>query len=388
MKFVSLVWKNVWRRKMRTIFTLLSIFVAFLLFGILMTIRMAFTFGVEIAGLDRLVLIHKVSLIMPLPVSYQPRLQSVPGVELATHQTWFGGVYQDPSNFFAQIAVDPEPFLAIYPEFKVPPEQLKAWLADRQGALVGRDLAARFGWKVGDRIPDPGDDLAAEAGADVGVQRRRRSTTATTASTRRSSSSGTITSTRTGRAGEGLVGWYVVKIADPSKTVAMSHTFDEMFANSSAETKTTTEKGFVEGFAKQIGDIGAIMIAILTAVLFNILLIAASTMAQSVRERTNELAVLKTLGFPDGLILMLVLAESMFIALVGRRPRPRAGLAVRAERGSHGRHAADLRPAGSRRRHRRRPHGPDGCAGRPHAGHGGDAPPHHRRPEEELTCAG
>ena len=173
MKFLSLVWKNVWRRKVRTIFTLLSIFVAFLLFGILMTIRTAFTFGVEVAGLDRLVLIHKVSLIMPLPVSYQPRLQSVPGVELVTHQTWFGGVYQDPSNFFAQMAVDPEPFLKIYPEFKVPPEQLKAWLGDRQGALVGRDLAARFGWKIGDRIPIQGTIWQPKQGPDVGVQRRR-----------------------------------------------------------------------------------------------------------------------------------------------------------------------------------------------------------------------
>ena len=123
MKFLPLVWRSLWRRKIRTIFTLLSIFVAFLLFGLLMTIRAAFSLGIDLAGLDRLVLIHKVSLIMPLPVSYQPRLQGVPGVELATHQTWFGGVYQDPSNFFAQIAVDPEPFLKVYPEFKVPPEE-------------------------------------------------------------------------------------------------------------------------------------------------------------------------------------------------------------------------------------------------------------------------
>jgi len=316
MKFGALVWKNVWRRKMRTTFTLLSIFIAFLLFGILMTIRMAFTFGVEIAGLDRLVLIHKVSLIMPLPVSYQPRLQSVPGVELATHQTWFGGVYQDPANFFAQIAVDPQPFLTIYPEFKVPPDQIKAWLADRQGALVGRDLADRFGWKIGDRIPIQATiwqpkqgqtwefNVAGIYDGDDGIDK-----------TQFFFRYDYLDENRSG--GEGLVGWYVVKIADPSQTVAISHTFDEMFANSSAETKTTTEKGFVEGFAKQIGDIGAIMIAILTAVLFNILLIAASTMAQSVRERTSELAVLKTLGFSDGLILMLVLAESMFIALAG-----------------------------------------------------------------------
>ena len=153
MKFIPLIWKNVWRRKFRTTFTLLSIFVAFLLFGILMTIRTAFGLGIEIAGLDRLVLINKVSLIIPLPLSYQRQLQQVPGVALATHQTWFGGIYQDPANFFANMAVEPEPFMKVYPEFKVPAEQVKAWLEDRQGAIVGKDLAARFGWKVGDRIP-------------------------------------------------------------------------------------------------------------------------------------------------------------------------------------------------------------------------------------------
>src|SRR5262245_31114693 len=153
MKFIPLIWKNVWRRKFRTTFTLLSVFVAFLLFGILMTIRTAFGLGVEIAGLDRLVLINKVSLIIPLPVAYQRQLQQVQGVETATHQTWFNGIYQDPANFFANIAVEPEPFMKVYPEFRVPPEEIKAWLGDRQGALVGKDLAARFGWKVGDRIP-------------------------------------------------------------------------------------------------------------------------------------------------------------------------------------------------------------------------------------------
>jgi len=135
MKYLPLLWKNLWRKKFRTIFTLLSVFVAFVLFGILMTIRTAFTFGVDIAGVDRLVLIHKVSLIMPLPVSYTSRLQNTPGVEVATHNTWFGGVYQDPSNFFAQIVVEPEPFMKIYPEYKLPPDQMKAWLDDRQGAI-------------------------------------------------------------------------------------------------------------------------------------------------------------------------------------------------------------------------------------------------------------
>jgi putative ABC transport system permease protein len=317
MKYLSIVWKNIWRRKLRTVFTLLSIFVAFLLFGILMTIRTAFTFGVDIAGLDRLVLIHKISLIMPLPLSYAPRIQSVPGVERVSHQTWFGGVYQDPSNFFAQMAVDPQSFLEIYPEFRLPPEQVKAWLADRQGAVVGRDLAARFGWQLGDRIPIRATIWQPKGGGQtwefniVGIYDGDDAVDKTQFFFRYDY----LDENRA--VGNGLVGWYVVKIADPSEAVALSHTFDEMFANSSAETKTTTEKGFVEGFAKQIGDIGAIMIAIVTAVLFNILLIAASTMAQSVRERTNELAVLKTLGFGDRLILALVLAESMFIALLG-----------------------------------------------------------------------
>ena len=137
MKFFPLIWRNVWRRKLRTVFTLLSIFIAFMLFGVLMTIRESFSLGVDVAGLDRLMVIHKISIIMPLPESYKGRLQAVPGVEAVTHNTWFGGVYQNPSNFFAQYAVEPEVYLGMYPEVHLPPEQMKAWLADRQGVVVG-----------------------------------------------------------------------------------------------------------------------------------------------------------------------------------------------------------------------------------------------------------
>ena len=319
MKFFPLVWKNIWRRKVRTIFTILSVFVAFLLFGVLMTIRAAFSLGVDMAGIDRLIVMHKVSLIQPLPISYQPRLATTPGVEIATHNSWFGGIYQDPKNFFAQIALEPEPFFKIHTEMHLPPDQMHVWLGDRQGAVVGRELAKRFGWKIGDRIPiqatiwrpkDGGTtwefnidgiyDGDPSAGADLTnfyfrydyLDENRRN-------------------------GKGLVGWYLVKIADPSQSVAMAEKFDAMFANSDAETKTTTEKGFVEGFAKQIGDIGSIMVAILSAVLFTMLLVTANTMAQAVRERTSELAVLKTLGFSNGSIVALVLAESLFVAIVG-----------------------------------------------------------------------
>lgn len=317
MKFLPLLWKNLWRKKVRTTFTLLSVFIAFILFGLLMTIRTAFTFGVDIAGIDRLVLIHKVSLIMPLPVSYLNRLQNTPGVEIATHNSWFGGVYQDPSNFFAQIVVDPEPFLKIYPEYKLPPDHLKAWLADRQGAIVGVDLAKRFNWKVGDRIPILGTIWQPKGGGQTwefniaGIYDGEPGVDKTQFFFRYDY----LDENRAG--GAGLVGWYVVKIADASQSQAMGATFDAMFENSDAETKTTTEKGFVEGFANQVGDIGAMMIAILVAVLFTILLVAANTMAQSVRERTSEMAVLKTLGFSNASILTLVLGESVFICLLG-----------------------------------------------------------------------
>ena len=317
MKFLPLIWKNIWRRKFRTTFTLLSIFIAFVLFGILMTIRQSFTFGVEIAGADRLVLIHKVSLIMPLPVSYKARLEQTRGVELATHQTWFGGIYQDPANFFANIAVEPDVFLKVYPEFVLPPDQLEAWRNDRQGAIVGRDIAARFGWKIGDRIPLTAPIWLPKGGGTtwefniVGIYDGGDAVDKTQMFFRYDY----LDENRA--AGQGQVGWYVVKISDPAQAVDLSHTFDEMFANSAAETKTTTEKGFVEGFAKQIGDIGSIMIAISSTVLFMFGLVAASTMAQSVRERTSELAVLKTLGFSGPAILALVLVESLFIAFTG-----------------------------------------------------------------------
>lgn len=316
MKFFPLLWSSLWRKKTRTIFTLLSVFVAFLLFGLLMTIRGAFTFGVDIAGVDRLVLIHKVSLIMPLPVSYKDRLKSTEGVAEVSHQTWFGGVYQDPSNFFAQMVVEPEPFMKIYPEFKIPPDEVKAWLSDRQGAVVGADLAKRFNWKIGDRIPITGTIWQPKQGqtwefnivgiydGDTGVDKTQFFFRYDYLDENR-------------LRGEGLVGWYVVKIKDASQAQQMGAKFDSMFANSSAETKTTTEKGFVDGFAKQVGDIGSIMVAILAAVLFTMLLVAANTMAQSVRERTSEVGVLKTLGFSNIAILALILGESVLIAVIG-----------------------------------------------------------------------
>ena len=247
MKFLPLVWKNIWRRKFRTIFTLLSIFIAFVLFGILMTIRQSFTFGVEIAGADRLVLIHKVSLIMPLPVSYKARLQQTKGVELATHQTWFGGIYQDPANFFANMAVEPDVFLKMYPEFVLPPEQVEAWRNDRQGAIVGRDSAERFGWKIGDHVPLTAPIWLPKGGGTtwefniVGIYDGGDAVDKTQMFFR-------YDYLDENRAqGQGQVGWYVVKISDPAQAVDLSHTFDEMFANSVRRNEDDHRKGVRRG---------------------------------------------------------------------------------------------------------------------------------------------
>ena len=327
MKFFPLVWRNLLRRKVRTTFTLLSVFVAFVLYGILMAIKMAFGAGVTIAGAERLMMIDKISLINPIPLSYQQRIASTEGVVDISHANWFGGIYQDPKNFFANMAVDAESWLRVYPEFTVPEDQKKAFLADRTGAIVGADLAKRFGWKIGDRVPLQGVIYRTPNGApweftiDGIYDSLEKGVDKSQFFFHYDYMNETI---RTQNYGHDQVGWYVIKLKDPSQAEAVAQKLDAMFANSPNETKTATEKAFIAGFAKQIGDIGSIMIAIAGAVLFTILLVSANTMAQAIRERTNELAILKTLGFSDGRILGLVLAESCLIALVGGGP----GLAV------------------------------------------------------------
>ena len=325
MKFLPLLWSSLWRKKIRTIFTLLVDLRR------VPAVRPAdddpharSRFGVDIAGLDRLVLIHKVSLIMPLPVSYLGAAERRPRAStLASHQTWFGGVYQDPANFFAQMVVEPEPFMKIYPEFKIPPDQMQGVA----GRSPGRDRRRRPGeaLRLEDRRShsDHRHDLAAEAGPGLGLQHRR--------DVRR----------RSGRRQDAVLLPLRLPRREPPRRRGpgrlvrredrrsrrrrseMGAKFDAMFANSSAETKTTTEKGFVEGFAKQIGDIGAIMIAILVAVLFTMLLVAANTMAQSVRERTSEVGVLKTLGFSNGVDPgRWCSANRCSIAVIGGGARP------------------------------------------------------------------
>ncbi|MPZ18017.1 MAG: FtsX-like permease family protein [Luteitalea sp.] len=317
MKFLPLVWRNLMRRKVRTIFTALSILVAFVLFGALMAIRGGFSLGIELAGADRLVMIHKVSFIQPLPIAYGARIAATSGVTAVTHASWFGGIYQDERNFFANMAVEPESFLEMYPEYVLPEDQKKTWLADRTGAIVGRALVERFGWKIGDRIPLQApiwrkpDGSAWEFTIDGIYDSGKQGTDITQMFFHYDY----LNETRDEEARD-IVGWYTIRVADPSGAANLADRIDAQFANSAAETKTSTEKAFVQAFANQIGDIGAIMIAILVTVLFTILLVSGNTMAQSIRERTNELAVLKTLGFTDRHVLGLVLLESLLLAVV------------------------------------------------------------------------
>ncbi len=321
MKFWPLLWSNFRRRKARTLFTFLSIVVAFVLFAYLAAIGVAFRAGVDVAGADRLFTTHKTSIIQPLPFSYLDQIARVPGVTLVTHASWFGAIYQNPNTGFQnrfQAPVDPEKYLEMYPEFLLPEEQKRAWLADREGVVVGRATAEQYGWKVGDRIPIQGTFWRKKDGSSTwefnvrGIYDGAEKGTDTTQFLFRYDY---FDEAR--QFGQGIVGWYMVRIADPERTAEICAAIDRLFENSPNETKTVTEKALAQGFADQIGDVGAIIEWVMTAVFFTLLLVTGNTMAQSVRERTNELAVLKTVGFTHGGVLALVLAESFLLCSLG-----------------------------------------------------------------------
>jgi putative ABC transport system permease protein len=318
MKFLPLLFSNFKRHKLRTILTVLSIIVAFILFGYLAAIRKAFDMGVSVAGQDRLVVRHKVSLIQLLPASYEAEMEKIEGVENATHNTWFGGVYQEPRNFFAQIAVEPSEHFGMYPEFLLPQDQKDAFVRTRTAAIVGRVTAERFGFKVGQKIPLQATIWRPKSGGNtwtfdlVGIFDGAHKETDTSGFYFHSEYL-----QENNVFGAGQVGWYVIRVKDPAQAEQVAKRVDEHFANSPAETRTETEGAFIKGFAEQMGNIGAIVRAILTAVFFTILLVAGNTMAQSVRERINELGVMKAIGFTDSTVLTFVLLESLIVAVVG-----------------------------------------------------------------------
>ncbi len=320
MRYVPLLLAGLFRKKTRTILTLLSVTVAFMLFGLLQAVTTAFESGADSADDKRLLTTARYSLIELLPISYLRRIEGVPGVVGAASAEWFGAKYQNESNAFPVFAVDPARYLDMYPEFDIAPAQREAFAKTRTGAVAGRRLVERFGWKVGQKLPIASEihpkadgsmawefDLVGTIDAeDPAVQGNTDVVLINVAH---------FDEAR--QFGKGRTGWYIVRVADPRAARGVAAAIDRVFANSPDETKTQPEKEFAVGFAKQIGDIGALISRILAAVFFTILILTGNTMAQSIRERVPELAILKTLGFSDARVTALVLAEAALLLVIG-----------------------------------------------------------------------
>jgi putative ABC transport system permease protein len=323
MKYAPLIWAMLWRKKLRTLLTILSIMVAFLLFGMLHGINAAFDQTIERSNVNRLIVTNRIAFTESLPFSYLQEIESIPGVARVTHETWFGPYYQDPKNEFAAFPVEPDRQFAVYPELQISKQQLAAFENTRTGVVVGRMLANKYGWKVGDRIglhstiwvkADDGtsdwqfdivglfDDPADHQEEEQLLMNYKYFDEARSFD-------------------KGKVGWYVVQVQDPRRSAQIAAAIDARFANSPDETKTQTEKEFQQAFIKQIGDISLIVTYILFAVFFALLFAVGSTMMQAVREQVPEFAVLKTLGFSDTRMLALVLIQALLLcvsaALVG-----------------------------------------------------------------------
>src|SRR6266850_1393744 len=269
--------------------------------------------GVHVAGVDRLVVLNRVSIIQPLPLAYRDRLLRIPGVTHVTFANWFGGVYQDERNFFPQFAVDRETYRQMFTEFIVPDDQWQGFQTDKEGAIVGEALAERFKWKIGDRIPIKGTIFAGTWEFNIrGIYRGRRVQDDTTQLWFRWD----YLDERKAF-GKGWVGWYTVRIANPDDAVRLVKVIDEQFANSPAENTTDTEMAFAASFVKQMGNIQLLIMSVGSVVFFTLLLVTGNTMAIAVRERTRELAVLKAVGFSDVFVLALVIAETLVVAAVG-----------------------------------------------------------------------
>ena len=317
MSYLGLLWTGLFRRRTRTILTLLSIAVAFLLFALLRSIVASLNGGLNVAGADRLITSPRYSIVDPMPISHLNRLRALSGVSAVTLSGWFGGQYKEPANFFPKYPVQPRDYFAMYTEYRLPRAQLEAFANTRTGAVASRALADRFNWKVGDRIPIQAD-IWPKKGGDrlwtfdlVGIFDVARGDTDPKAfllnydyfdEAREFS--------------QGSAGWFIVRIANPPRASEIARAIDQLFANSGSETRTATEQEFQASFARQLGDIGLIMTGILGAVFFTILLLTGNTMAQAFRERIPEIAVLKTLGFSNGAILGLILGEAVLLSVL------------------------------------------------------------------------
>ena len=321
MKYLHLIWAALFRRKARTILTLVSIIAAFLLFGMLDAVRTSFNqAGQSANGAQRLQTGSKLSFIQTLPQSLEAQIAQVPGVKMVTYANWFGGAYQDPHNQVFSFAVEPN-YIDLYPEIEVSPAERKAFDETRTGVLVGEKLAQRFNWKVGDKIPLQSTIFPNREGSKnwtfdiVGIMHSKDK-----------KAGGFYDQLlllhwkyfdETTPFNRGTVGWYVTRVTDVNQADRVAKAIDAISANSDHETRTQTEQAATANWMKQLADIGLIVGSIMGAVFFTLLLLSGNTMMQAVRERTSELAVLKTIGFSNHSVLAMVLAESVLLLLLG-----------------------------------------------------------------------
>jgi putative ABC transport system permease protein len=316
MKFFPLVWSSLWRKKARTIFTLLSIMIAFLLFGLLQGVNAwlnAFGTG---SNANRLYVVSRVSQVQPLPSAYLHQIEAVPGIRQSTYIAGFTGYYQEKSNTLVAFATEVKRFFDLYPDWQIAPEQLEAMSRTRAGAIVAAPLMRAFGWKVGDRIPLRTSVVKQDGSADwdfeiVGIY----DVPYTPAEANRILINYAYFDEA--RLLERGTAWaFVVAVDDPTRSAQICAAVDALFVNSAYETVTQDEKAYVQGQLRQLGDVSLMANSIVAAVLFTLLFLTGNTMMQSVRERTPELAILKTVGFSDCSVTLLVLIESLLLCVL------------------------------------------------------------------------
>jgi putative ABC transport system permease protein len=315
-KFLPLLWANLGRDGVRTFLTFSTVAVAFMLFGVLQAVRTSLLGGPDLAGADRLITYHKVSRIKAMPYSYVTRVRGLEGVAAACPFIWFGGMYRSDKNLVLAYVVEPQAFFDVYREYRVPEEQRKAFIAERNGALVGSKVAQRFGWKIGDTIPLRSNIYTRLDGSTawplkiVGIYDAKHTENV-------SVYMHYDYFNRSHTYQPDVIGWIITRVGGASHTAQMSRVVDETFANSSAETLTTSESADQMATAAQYGNIGTLITAIAGAVFLTMLLVTTNTMAQAIRERTNEIGVLKTLGFSGSYVLLLIVAETLLIIGLG-----------------------------------------------------------------------
>jgi len=319
MKYFSLVWAQLFRSRTRTLLTLLSVVAAFLLFGMLDSVRVAFNSGGSVEGANRLVVASRLSITQSLPIRLETQIRQVSGVRDVTYGMWFGGIYQDPKNFFPNFSVAPN-YFDVYRELQIDPAQLQDWQQTRTGAIVGETLAKQFGWKIGDTIPLQATIFPRGGSNDWPLELKgiyRSKDRALAANEERQLMMNWKYFDESNDYIKNQVSWYTVTLDNPEQSSRVAQAIDAISANSDHETKTQTESAFQQAFVKQFADIGMIVTSIMGAVFFTLLLLTGNTMAQAVRERVPELATLKTLGFKDSTVLTLVMVESVLLIGLG-----------------------------------------------------------------------